>query len=191
MESKAMKLVCDFLLTEGTTWEDLSTSEKKLFEKVVPVIMERRKGLEQADVLRRENAINQSSISVAVGVARKTLCTNNRIVSKFIEKYSSGEQKTDVKAERYAHLQAELAETRARLDKVLDQEIIAQNLAVKLHLEEERVAQKDIQIHNLENENAELRAELDKLRRKEINDAVKDENLKVITRFAKSDKHKS
>lgn len=191
MESKAMKLVCDFLLTEGATWEDLSTSEKKLFEKVVPVIMERRKGLEQADVLRRENAINQSSISAAVGVARKTLCTNNRIVSKFIEKYSSGEQKTDVKAERYAHLQAELAETRARLDKVLDQEIIAQNLAVKLHLEEDRVAQKDIQIHNLENENAELRAELDKLRRKEINDAVKDENLKVITHFAKSDKHKS
>lgn len=191
MESKAMKLVCDFLLTEGTTWEDLSTSEKKLFEKVVPVIMERRKGLEQADVLRRENAINQSSISVAVGVTRKTLCTNNRIIAKFIEKYSSGEQKSDVKAERYAHLQAELAETRARLDKVLDQEIIAQNLAVKLHLEEERVAQKDIQIRNLENENAELRAELDKLRRKEINDAVKDENLKVITHFAKSDKHKS
>ena len=96
-----------------------------------------------------------------------------------------------MKAERYAHLQAELAETRARLDKVLDQEIIAQNLAVKLHLEEDRIAQKDIQIRNLENENAELRAELDKLRRKEINDAVKDENLKVITHFAKSDKHKS
>ena len=190
MESKAMKLVCDFLLTEGTTWEDLSTSEKKLFEKVVPVIMERRKGLEQADVLRRDNAINQSSISAAVGVARKTLCTNNRIMAKFIEKYSSGEQKTDVKAERYAHLQAELAETRARLDKVLDQEIIAQNLAVKLHLEEDRVAQKDIQIHNLENENAELRAELDKYRRKEINTAIQDDNMRVLTQFAKGN-HKS
>lgn len=191
MESEAMKLVSDFLLTEGTTWEDLSKSEKKLFEKVVPVVLERRKGLEKADALRHENAINQSSISAAVCVARKTLCTNNRIMAKFIEKYSSGEQKTDIKPERYAHLQAELAEVQGRLDKVLDQEIIAQNYAVKLHLEEERVAQKDIQIHNLENENAALRAELDKYRKKEINVAVKDENLKVFSQFAKTDKHKS
>ena len=142
-----MKLVCDFLLTEGTTWEDLSTSEKKLFEKVVPVIMDRRRGLEEADSLRRANAINQSSIAAAVNVSRKTLCTNNRIVANFIEKYSSGEQKTDVKAERYAHLQAELAEVRGRLDKVLDQEIIAQNYAAELHLAEDRINQKDIQIH--------------------------------------------
>ena len=184
MESQAMKLVCDFLLTEGTTWEDLSTSEKKLFEKVVPVIMTRRKGLEEADAIRRANAINQSSISTAVNVSRKTLCTNNRIVANFIEKYSSGEQKTDIKAERYAHLQAELAEVRGRLGKVLDQEIIAQNLAVKLHLEEDRVAQKDIQIHNLEK--ADLRAKLDEYRRKEIKDGVQDESLKVLTEFAKS-----
>lgn len=191
MESEAMKLVSDFLLTEGTTWEDLSKSEKKLFEKVVPVVLERRKGLEKADALRHENAINQSSISAAVGVARKTLCTNNRIMAKFIEKYSSGEQKTDIKPERYAHLQAELAEVRGRLDKVLDQEIVAQNYAAELHLAEDRINQKDIQIHNLENENASLRAELDKYRRIAIDEAVKDNNLKVISQFASGTKHKN
>lgn len=191
MESEAMKLVCDFLLTEGTTWEDLSKSEKKLFEKVVPVIMKRRNGLEQADSLRRANTINQSSIAAAVGVARKTLCTNNRIMARFIEKFSTDEQKTDVKAERYAHLQAELAEVRGRLDKVLDQEIIAQNYAIKLHLEQERVAQKDIQIHNLEEENAILRAELDKYRKAEINRAMEDENIKTLTKYASSSGKKS
>ena len=57
-----MRLVCDFLLKEGTTWDALSKSEKKLFEKVVPVIQQRLEGLEQAEAMRRENAINQSSI---------------------------------------------------------------------------------------------------------------------------------
>ena len=191
MENEAMKLVCDFLLKEGTTWDALSKSEKKLFEKVVPVIQQRLKGLEQADVMRRENAINQSSISAAIGVARKTVCTNNPLVAKFIGAHSSSDQKSDIKAERYAHLQAELAEVRARLDKVLDQEIIAQDFAVKLHLEQERVAQKEIQIRNLEEENAKLRADLDKYRKAELRRASKDVDIETLTEFASSSKTKS
>ena len=107
MESEAMKLVCDFLLKEGTTWDALSKSEQKLFEKVVPAVMQRMKGLEQAEAMRRENAINQSSISNAIGVARKTVCTNNPLVARFISVYSTNEQRSDIKAERYARLQAE------------------------------------------------------------------------------------
>ncbi len=191
MESEAMRLVCDFLLKEGTTWDALSKSEKKLFEKVVPVIQQRLEGLEQAEAMRRENAINQSSISTAIGVARKTVCTNNPLVAKFISVHSSVDQKSDIKAERYAHLQAELAETKVRLDKVLDQEIIAQDYAVKLHLEQERVAQKEIQIHNLEEENAQLRAELDKYRKAEIKGAIRDENFKTIAQFAGVSKNKN
>lgn len=191
MESEAMRLVCDFLLKEGTTWDALSKSEKKLFEKVVPVIQQRLEGLEQAEAMRRENAINQSSISTAICVARKTVCTNNPLVAKFINVHSSGDQKSDIKAERYAHLQTELAETKKRLGKVLDQEIIAQDFAVKLHLEQERVAQKEIQIHNLEEENAQLRAELDKYRKAEIKGAIRDENFKTIAQFAGVSKNKN
>lgn len=191
MESEAMRLVCDFLLKEGTTWGALSKSEKKLFEKVVPVIQQRLEGLEQAEAMRRENAINQSSISTAIGVARKTVCTNNPLVAKFINVHSSGDQKSDIKAERYAHLQTELAETKERLSKVLDQEIIAQDFAVKLHLEQERVAQKDIQIHNLEEENARLREDLDKYRKAELRRATKDGDFKTLAEYASSSKTKS
>ena len=88
-------------------------------------------------------------------------------------------------------MQAENAEMKARLEKVLDQEIVAQDFAAKLHLEKERVAQKEIQIHNLEQENAELRAELDNYRKEEIRRAIKDENLKTLTEFASSNKKKS
>lgn len=191
MESEAMKLVCDFLLKEGTTWDALSKSEQKLFEKVVPAVMQRMKGLEQAEAMRRENAINQSSISNAIGVARKTVCTNNPLVARFISVYSTNEQRSDIKAERYARLQAELADKSNRLDKVLDQEIVAQNFAVKWHLEQERVAQKEIQIHNLEDENAKLRAELDKYRRAEIKKAMNDEGIKTLTQIASSSKTKN
>lgn len=191
MESEAMRLVCDFLLKEGTTWDALSKSEKKLFEKVVPVIQQRLEGLEQAEAMRRENAINQSSISNAIGVARKTVCTNNPLVAKFINVHSSGDQKSDIKAERYAHLQTELAETKERLGKVLDQEIIAQDFAVKLHLEQERVAQKDIQIHNLEEDNARLREDLDKYRKAELRRATKDGDLKTLAEYASSSNMKS
>lgn len=191
MESEAMKHVCDFLLKEGTTWDALSKSEKKLFEMVVPVIQQRQKGLEQAEAMRKEYAINQSSISAAIGVSRKTVCTNNPLVAKYISVHSSGEQKPDTKAERYAHLQAENAEMKARLEKVLDQEIVAQDFAAKLHLAEERIAQKDIQINNYAQENAELRAELDKYRKEEIRQAIKDEDLITLTKFASSNKKKS
>lgn len=186
MENEAMKLVCDFLLKEGTTWNALSRSEKKLFEKVVPAIMQRMEGLERAEVMRRENAINQSSISNAIGVARKTVCTNNPLVARFISVYSTNEQKSDIKAERYARLQADWAEKCERLDKVLDQEIVAQNYAVKWHLEQERVAQKNIQINNLEEEIARLRAELDKYRKAEIKRTMEDESIKTLTKFASS-----
>lgn len=186
-----MKLVCDFLLKEGITWDALSKSEQKLFEKVVPAVMQRMKGLEQAEAMRRENAINQSSISAAIGVARKTVCSNNPLVARFISVYSSTEQRSDIKAERYARLQAELADKSNRLDKVLDQEIVAQNFAVKWHLEQERVAQKEIQIHNLEDENAKLRAELDKYRRAEIKKAMNDEGIKTLTQFASSSNTKN
>ncbi len=191
MESEAMRLVCDFLLKEGTTWDALSKSEKKLFEKVVPVIQQRLEGLEQAEAMRRENAINQSSISTAIGVARKTVCTNNPLVAKFINVHSSGDQKSDIKAERYAHLQTELAETKERLGKVLDQEIIAQDFAVKLHLEQERVAQKDIQIHNLEEENAKLRAEIDKYRHESFNETSNGYLTKEIPIIRNGTKHKN
>lgn len=191
MESEAMKFVCDFLLKEGTTWDDLSKSEKKLFEKVVPVILQRLKGLEQADAMRRENAINQSSISTAIGVARKTVCTNNPIVAKLINAYSTGEQKTDIKTERYARLQIEMVEIKARLNKVLDQEIIAQDFAAKLHLEQERLKQKEIQIQNLEEENARLRSTLDGFRRAEITRGIQDDDLKTLAGFAVRKKNKS
>ena len=161
MESEAMRLVCDFLLKEGTTWDALSKSEKKLFEKVVPVIQQRLEGLEQAEAMRRENAINQSSISTAIGVARKTVCTNNPLVAKFIN------------------------------GKVLDQEIIAQDFAVKLHLEQERIAQKDIQIHNLEEENAKLRAEIDKYRHESFNETSNGYLTKEIPIIRNGTKHKN
>lgn len=191
MESEAMRLVCDFLLKEGTTWDALSKSEKKLFEKVVPVIQQRLEGLEQAEAMRRENAINQSSISTAIGVARKTVCTNNPLVAKFINVHSSGDQKSNIKAERYAHLQTELAETKERLGKVLDQEIIAQDFAVKLHLEQERIAQKDIQVHNLEEENAKLRAEIDKYRHESFNETSNGNLIKEIPIIRNGTKHKN
>jgi len=191
MESEAMKHVCDFLLKEGTTWDALSNSEKKLFEMVVPVIQQRQKGLEQAEAMRKEYAINQSSISAAIGVSRKTVCSNNPLVAKYIIVHSSGDQKPDAKAGRYAHLQAEHDETKARLEKVLDQEIIAQDYAAKLHLAEERIVQKDIQINNYEQENAKLRAELDEYRKAEIRRAIKAEDLKTLSKFASSNEEKS
>ena len=195
MENKDLKCICDILLKGGTTWDAISKSEKKLMERVMDEINRRIPELQRAEQIRKDNAINQCSIAKALGVERKTVGSNNKNVARLIEAYSTNEQKSDVTAERYSNLQKDLAECKARLDKVLDQEIEAQNINVQLHIERDKVKQKDIQIHNFEQENAQLRAELDKYRASEINAAVRSQqeqkDLETLAKFAKSTKDKS
>jgi len=195
MEDKDLKCICDILLKGGITWDSLSKSEKKLMERVMDEINRRIPELQKAEKIRKENAINQSSIAKALGVERKTVGSNNKNVARLIDAYSTNEQKSDVTVERYAHLQADLADYKARLDKVLDQEIEAQNINVQLHIERDKVKQKDIQIHNYEQENAQLRAELDKYRALEIKTTLRSQqekkDLETLAKFAKSTKDKS
>ena len=96
MEDKTMRILNEFLLSEGTTWADLTNTQRKLFEKVMTEICRRVPFLEQADQMRKENAINQSSIARALGVERKTVGSNNKLVAKLIDKYSTNEQKSDI-----------------------------------------------------------------------------------------------
>lgn len=164
-----MNKVCDFLLKESMTWDSLKKSEQRLIEKVMPEI-ERRLGLqEEAYRILKENAINQSSIGTALGITRKTLGSNNPIVGRVIDAFAGGESRAvssgAVPAERFANLQAEVKETRERLDKVLNQEIIAEELKVELHRAQETIAERDKMIDNYSKENTELRRELDSYRR--------------------------
>lgn len=195
MEDKDLKTICEVLLKKGKTWDSVSKSEKKLMERVMDEINKRIPELKKAEAIRKDNAINQSSIAKALGVERKTLGHNNKNVAALIEAFSTNEQKTDVTAERYSHLQAELAEYKSRLDKVLDQEIEAQNINVLLHNEREKVKQKDIQIHNYELENAQLREELDNYRAKELKSLIGDDrktrDIKTLEQYSKDTKNKS
>lgn len=195
MEDKDLKCICDILLKGGITWDSISKSEKKLMERVMDEINRRIPELQKAEKIRKENAINQSSIAKALGVERKTVGSNNKNVARLIDAYSTNEQKSDVTAERYAHLQSDLADYKARLDKVLDQEIEAQNINVQLHIERDKVKQKDIQIHNYEQENAQLRSELDKYRALEIKTTLRSQqekkDLETLAKFANSTKDKS
>lgn len=195
MEDKDLKIICEVLLKKGKTWDSVSKSEKKLMERVMDEINKRIPELKKAEAIKKDNAINQSSIAKALGVERKTLGYNNKNVAALIEVFSTNEQKSDVTAERYAHLQAELAEYKSRLDRVLDQEIETQNINVLLHNEREKVKQKDIQIHNYELENAQLREELDNYRAKElkslIGDNQKSQDIKTLEQYSKDTKNKS
>lgn len=172
MEEKMMHKVCDFLLKEGTTWDSLKKSEQRLIEKVMPEI-ERRMGLqEEAHKALKDNAINQSSIGAALGITRKTLGSNNPIVGRLIDAFAAGESKSVsgsvVPAERLANLQEELKETRERLAKVLDQEIVAEELRVELHKAQETIDERDKMIDNYTKENTTLRKELESYRRQSL-----------------------
>lgn len=103
MEDKTMRILNEFLLSEGTTWADLTNTQRKLFEKVMTEICRRVPFLEQADQMRKENAINQSSIARALGVERKTVGSNNKLVAKLIDKYSTNEQKATFQARGMQH----------------------------------------------------------------------------------------
>ena len=72
--------------------------------------------LEQADLMKNENSINQSSIARAIGVERKTVGSNNKLVANLIDKYSTNEQKSDISGARYAALQKDLATITAQFD---------------------------------------------------------------------------
>ncbi|MBQ9174196.1 MAG: hypothetical protein IJ161_10760 [Bacteroidales bacterium] len=169
MEEKMMNKVCDFLLKEGTTWDSLKKSEQRLIEKVMPEIERRMAMQDEAHRILKENAINQSSIGTALGITRKTLGSNNPIVGRVIDAFAGGESRAvssgSVPAERFANLQAEVKETRERLDKVLDQEVIAEELKVELHRAQETISERDKMIDNYSKENTELRRELDSYRR--------------------------
>ncbi len=172
MEEKMMNKVCDFLLKEGMTWDSLKKSEQRLIEKVMPEIERRMAMQDEAHRILKENAINQSSIGAALGVTRKTLGSNNPIVGRLIDAFAAGESKnvssSVVPAERLANLQEELKETRERLAKVLDQEIVAEELRVELHKAQEIIDERDKMIANYTKENTALRKELESYRRQGI-----------------------
>ena len=103
-----MKMVNEFLLSEGTTWADLSNTQKKLFERVAPIVVERESQNLIGKQILKDNAINQSAIAKAIDVERKTVGSNNPLVAKFIDKHSTNEPKGDVSGARYSALQKEL-----------------------------------------------------------------------------------
>lgn len=172
MEEKMMHKVCDFLLKEGTTWDSLKKSEQRLIEKVMPEIEQRLAKQDEAHIILKENAINQSSVGAALGITRKTLGSNNPIVGRLIDAFAAGESKSItgsvVPAERMSNLQEELKETRDRLAKVLNQEIVAEELKVELHKAQETIDERDKMIANYTKENTVLRKELETYRRKDI-----------------------
>ena len=172
MEEKMMNKVCDFLLREGTTWDSLKKSEQRLIEKVMPEIERRMSMQDDARRILKDNAINQSSIGAALGITRKTLGSNNPIVGRLIDAFAAGETKSVpgsvVPAERLANLQEELKETRERLERVLDQEIVAEELRVELHRAQETIEERDKMISNYTEENTALRKELESYRRQGI-----------------------
>lgn len=172
MEEKMMNKVCDFLLKESMTWDSLKKSEQRLIEKVMPEIERRMAMQDEAHRILKGNAINQSSIGIALGITRKTLGSNNPIVGRVIDAFAGGESRAvssgAVPAERFANLQAELKETRERLAKVLDQEIVAEELRVELHKAQEIIDERDKMIANYTKENTALRKELESYRRQGI-----------------------
>lgn len=172
MEEKIMHKVCDFLLKEGMTWDSLKKSEQRLIEKVMPEIERRMVMQEDAHRVLKENAINQSSIGTALGITRKTLGSNNPIIGRLIDAFSVGESRNtsrgEVSAERYANLQLEIRETRERLSRVLDQEVIAEELRVELHKAQETIEERDKMIANYTKENTALRKELESYRRQRV-----------------------
>lgn len=191
MEEKMMHKVCDFLLKEGMTWDSLKKSEQRLIEKVMPEIDRRLAMQDKAHRLLKENAINQSSIGTALGITRKTLGSNNPIVGRLIDSFATGESRAVssnvVPAERFANLQAEVKETRERLDKVLDQEVIAEELRVELHKAHETIAERDKMIENYSKENTDLRKELESYRRQGLNvDKSSIETISMLETLSKA-----
>lgn len=191
MEEKMMHKVCDFLLKEGMTWDFLKKSEQRLIEKVMPEIDRRLAMQDKAHRLLKENAINQSSIGTALGITRKTLGSNNPIVGRLIDSFATGESRAVssnvVPAERFANLQAEVKETRERLDKVLDQEVIAEELRVELHKAHETIAERDKMIENYSKENTDLRKELESYRRQGLNvDKSSIETISMLETLSKA-----
>lgn len=172
MEEKMMNKVCDFLLREGMTWDSLKKSEQRLIEKVMPEIERRMAMQDEAHRILKENAINQSSIGTALGITRKTLGSNNPIVGRLIDAFPTCEFRSAsssvVPVERFANLQAEVKETRERLAKVLDQEIVAEELRVELHKAQETIDERNNMIENYTKENTALRKELESYRRQSV-----------------------
>ena len=186
-----MHKVCDFLLKEGMTWDSLKKSEQRLIEKVMPEIDRRLAMQDKAHRLLKENAINQSSIGTALGITRKTLGSNNPIVGRLIDSFATGESRAVssnvVPAERFANLQAEVKETRERLDKVLDQEVIAEELRVELHKAHETIAERDKMIENYSKENTDLRKALESYRRQGLNvDKSSIETISMLETLSKA-----
>lgn len=173
MEDKTMKMVNEFLLSEGTTWADLSKTQKKLFERVAPIVVERESQNLIGKQILKDNAINQSAIAKAIDVERKTVGSNNPLVAKFIDKHSTNEPKGDVSGARYSALQKELAEFKAQYDAMVSHIVDIENLRAELKVEKDRVAEKEVQIANFEKENAELRVALDKYRRADMDTLIK------------------
>ena len=191
MEDKTMRILNEFLLSEGTPWADLTNTQRKLFEKVMTEICRRVTFLEQADQMRKENAINQSSIARALGVERKTVGSNNKLVAKLIDKYSTNEQKSDISGARYAALQKDLATTTAQFDAMVSRVIDIENVKTELKIANDLIREKNIQIANFEKCMADLRQELDYYRRKELVQDRKSQDIEALLRLGNDSKQKS
>ena len=191
MEDKTMRILNEFLLSEGTTWADLTNTQRKLFETVMTEICRRVPFLEQADQMRKENAINQSSIARALGVERKTVGSNNKLVAKLIDKYSTNEQKSDISGARYAALQKDLATTTAQFDAMVSHVIDIENVKTELKIANDLIREKNIQIANFEKCMADLRQELDHYRRKELVQDRKSQDIEALLRLGSDSKQKS
>lgn len=191
MEDQTMRMLNEFLLSEGTTWADLTNTQRKLFEKVMTEISRRLPYLEQAEQMKKKNAINQSSIAKALGVERKTVGSNNKLVAKLIEKYSTNEQKSDISGARYSALQKELATTKEQFDAMVSHVITIENIKADLKVANDRIKEKDIQIANFERDMADLRRELDQYRRKELNQARRSQDIDALMKISSDSKQKS
>lgn len=191
MEDQTMRMLNEFLLSEGTTGTDLTNTQRKLFEKVMTEINRRLPYLEQAEQMKKENAINQSSIAKALGVERKTVGSNNKLVATLIEKYSINEQKSDISGARYSSLQKELASTKEQFDVKVSHVITIENIKADLKVANDRIKEKDNQIANFERDTADLRRELNQYRRKELNQARRSQDIDESMKIGSDSKQKS
>ena len=128
MEDQTMRMLNEFLLSEGTTWAALTNTQRKLFEKVMTEINRRPPSLVHAGQIKKETTINQSSIAKALDVEHKTGGSNNKFVAKLIEKYYTNEQKSDILGAKYSALQKELATTKEQFNAMVSHVITIENI---------------------------------------------------------------
>lgn len=159
----------EYLKDKGLKWVDVPTSARKLLPRVWDAIEKRLDNIKDAEAAIVSNAINHTTISNDLGVTRKTVSYNNKIVSELIDDFSSNKPKQDVSAEKYERLKKEYDDVCSQVREQQETDIRLGNMAIDLDHMKTKLAEKETECRNKQEQIDTLLLEIREFKAKEIN----------------------